>query len=94
MFVPAFISYFTGYLTITVRGNFCERFIQVCATSGILLWDIKRISKNSIRCKISAKAFLRLHKIAYNTGVSVHINIKHGFPFFCKKYKKLGCVGF
>lgn len=87
MFVPAFISYFTGYLTITVRGNFCERFIQVCATSGILLWDIKRISKNSIRCKISAKAFLRIHKIAYNTGVSVHINIKHGFPFFCKKYK-------
>ena len=88
MFVPALISYFTGYLTITVSGNFCERFIQVCATSGILLWDIKRISKNSIRCKISVKAFLKLRKIAYNTGARVHINIKHGFPFVVQKYKR------
>ncbi len=87
MFVPALISYFKGYLTITVTGSFCERFIQVCATSGILLWDIKRISKASIRCKISSKSFLKLREIAYNTGVLVHINIKHGFPFLLQKYK-------
>ena len=88
MFIPSLISYFKGYLTITVSSKFCERFIQVCAINNILLWDIVRISKNSIRCKISVKAFLNLRKIARNTGVLVHINIRHGFPFFIKRYKK------
>lgn len=88
MNIPSTVSYLKGYLTITVSGKFCERFIQVCALNNILLWDIKRISKNSIRCKISAKAFLHLRKTARNTGVLIHINVKHGFPFFVKKYKE------
>ena len=88
MNIPSIVSYFEGYLTITVSGKFCERFIQVCALNNILLWDIKRISKKSIRCKISAKAFLCLRKTARNTAVLIHINIKHGFPFWVKKYKK------
>lgn len=85
--VPTFISYFTGYLTITVSGRFCERFINVCTNHNILLWDIKKISANSIRCKISVSGFRKLPEIAYNTGVSVHINIKHGFPFFLNRYR-------
>ncbi len=86
--MPSFISYFTGYLTITVSGKFCERFIQVCAVNNILLWDIVKVSKSSIRCKISARAFRKLPKISYNTAVSVHINIKHGLPFLINKYKE------
>ncbi len=87
MFVPSIFLYLRGYLTITVTGNFCERFIQVCALNNIFLWDIIRISKKSIRCKISVKSFFRLPQISYNTGVLVHINVRHGFPFFLKKYK-------
>lgn len=87
MNIPSIVSYFKGYLTITVSGKFCERFIQVCALNNILLWDIVRISDKSIRCKISAKCFFNLRKIVRNTNVSVHINIKHGFPFSIKKYK-------
>ena len=85
--VPTFISYFTGYLTISVSGRFCERFINVCTNHNILLWDIKKISANSIRCKISVSGFRKLPEIAYNTGVSVHINIKHGFPFVLNRYR-------
>ncbi len=88
MSVITLISYFKGYLTITVTGKFCERFINVCTTKDILLWDITRISDTSIRCKISVPAFKKITEIAYNTGVSIHINIKHGFPFFLARYKK------
>jgi len=95
LFIPALISYFKGYLTITVTGKFCERFINVCTAKGILLWDIKKISANSIRCRISVPAFKKLPPIAFNTGVNVHINIKHGFPFFLSRYKnrKLALCG-
>ena len=88
MNIPAVISYFRGYLTVTVTGRFCERFINVCANREILLWDIKKISPHSIRCKVSVPAFRKLRPLAYNTGVLVHINIKHGFPFLLMRYKK------
>ena len=88
MNIPSIVAYFKGYLTITVSGKFCERFIQVCALNNILLWDIVRVNRESIRCKISVRGFLKLKKIARNTNVLVHINIKHGFPFFLKKYQK------
>lgn len=85
--MPSFILYFFGYLTITVSGRFCERFINVCTTNNILLWDIKRISKNSIRCKITISAFRKLRQISYDTGVLIHINVKHGLPFVLNRYR-------
>lgn len=88
MFIPALFSYFRGYLVITVTGNFTERFINVCTAQNILLWDITRISGRAIRCKISVRAFKKLPKIAYNTGVSVKINTRHGFPFFLQRYRR------
>lgn len=88
MIIPKLFSYFKGYLIITVTGSFIERFINVCTAKNILLWDITRISNNTIRCKISVKAYKMLPKITYNTGVKVKINTRCGFPFFMQKYKK------
>ncbi len=82
------LSFLKGYLTVTVCGTFCERFLNVCATKNILLWDITRISERAISCKISVPAFRRLIPISYRTGVKVHITGRHGFPFLLQKYKK------
>ena len=84
----ALLSCLKGYLTITVYGTFCERFLNVCATKNILLWDIKRISEKMLRCKISVPAFKRLLPITYHTGVRVHIISRHGLPFWLQKYRK------
>lgn len=86
MFIPTVFFYLKGYLVITVTGNFTERFINVCTTQNILLWDITRISNKTIRCKISVRAFKMLPKITYNTDVNVKINARHGFPFLLKQY--------
>lgn len=88
MGVSLIVSYFRGYLTITVTGRFCERFINVCTAHDILLWDIVKVSPCSIRCKISVSDFRRLLPLVHKTGVHIHINIKHGFPFFLKRHKK------
>ena len=84
----ALLSFLKGYLTITVSGTFCERFLNVCAAKNILLWDITRISKQMLRCKISVPAFRHLLSISYHTGVKVHILSRHGFPFVLYKYRK------
>ena len=83
-----FFMYFKGFLTITVSGRFCERFINLCTSRGILLWDLVRISDCAIRCRISAPNFKRISEIISDTNVAVHVNIKHGLPFFIKKHKK------
>lgn len=88
MGISFIVSYFRGYLTITITGRFCERFINICTTHKILLWDIQRISPSSIRCKIAVSDFRKLIPLVRKAGVHVHINIKHGFPFFLKKYQK------
>lgn len=83
-----FLMYFKGFLTITVSGRFCERFINVCASRRILLWDVVRISDCAIRCRISSSDFKKISEIIADTNVTVQINIKHGLPFFMEKHKK------
>ena len=82
------MMYLKGFLTITVSGRFCERFINMCASRGILLWDVVRISDCAIRCKISRSDFKKISEIITDTNVTAQINIKHGLPFFMEKHKK------
>ncbi len=94
-----FLIYLKGFLTITVSGRFCERFINVCASRGILLWNVVRISDCAIRCRISVSDFKKISDITTDVNVTVQINIKHGLPFLIQKYKKrhvalLGCFIF
>lgn len=93
------IMYLKGFLTITISGRYCERFINICASRGILLWDVVRISDFSVRCRISAWDYKKLSDISADTGVNVQVNIRHGLPFFIKKHRKrkialLGCFIF
>lgn len=88
MLIPKLFAYMKGYLVITVTGSFTERFLNVCSTQNILLWDITKISERALRCKISIRGFKKLPKISYHTGVRVKINARHGLPFLLKRYQK------
>ena len=88
MSLPSILFFLRGYLTITVTGNFPERFLNVCTQKNILLWDIVRISEKTVRCRISVRGFKKLIPISYRTGVHVHIIAKHGFPFLLYRYRK------
>ena len=58
MLFSQFICYLKGYLVIQISGRFPERFLNDCAARGIYVWDIVRLSENSIRLKILAKCGL------------------------------------
>ena len=81
-------KYAQGYVTISVTGTFCERFLNVCAAKDILLWDVVRVSETSLRCRMTLKAFHTLPEITYRTGVKVNIISKHGLPFFFRTYRR------
>ena len=42
MYLKILLNYILGYVNIKVEGFFIERFINICISKKILLWNIKR----------------------------------------------------
>ena len=47
MFLKILFSYLLGYLKISVEGYYIERFINICKTNNITIWNLKR----NVKCK-------------------------------------------
>lgn len=88
MFVKIMIYYLLGYATISVEGYFIERFINICISKNILLWNMKRKKSSFLFTNIAIKDFKRIRQIAKTTKCRVKIEKKRGFPFLLHKYKK------
>ena len=80
MLLTKLFYFFCGYLVISVSGQFPERFLNVCAKRGILLWQIRPCSGSGMRCCISNRSFRMLPDIVKKTGVTVKIVERHGVP--------------
>lgn len=80
-------NYFTGYVTVKVKTNQPERFLNITVLNNIYLWDLKRISENEMTFNISPKGFKRLRKIVYEVPSKVKILNKKGFFLFKRKIK-------
>ncbi|MBE7021745.1 MAG: sporulation protein YqfD [Ruminococcaceae bacterium] len=88
MLLTRLFHFLGGYLTITVSGQYPERFLNVCAKRGILIWDVFPCSSKVLRCSISIRGFRLLRPIAKKTAVHVKIIKKQGLPVLLSQYKK------
>lgn len=41
MFLKILLYYILGYVNISVEGYFIERFINICISKKIILWNLK-----------------------------------------------------
>ena len=81
-------QYINGYVDIVVEGYYIERFINICSTKKILLWNLKRDDSITLYASIAIKDFKKLKEISKKTKCKVRIKKKKGMPFTIKKYKK------
>lgn len=88
MIFKIFIFYILGYLRIEVEGIFVERFINICKSKGILLWNVKMEKGVLLQANIGIKDYKNIRPIAKKTGTKIKIKKKCGFPFILNKYKK------
>lgn len=88
MIFKILLSYICGYVNISVEGYFIERFINMCISKGILLWNMKREKSTYLQTNINIKDFRKIKSIAKKTKCRVTINQKKGMPFILNKYKK------
>ena len=88
MYFKILLSYVLGYVNIEVEGYFIERFINICNSKKIFLWNMKRKHSTIIRVNIGIRDFKKIKEIAKKTKCRVKIQKKRGIPFILHKYKK------
>ena len=88
MFIKIIFSYILGFLKISVKGYYIERFINICKNNKITIWNLKRKDNIELNLNVRIKEFKEISKIAKKTGCKVKIKNKKGIPFLLHRYKK------
>lgn len=88
MYIKILLNYIFGYLNIELEGYFVEKFINICISKNIFLWNIKRTKSTIAYTNIGIKDFRTIGKIAKSTKCKVKIKSKKGLPFIFNKYRK------
>ena len=88
MFFKIWINYLLGYVNIKVESFYLERFINICISKKIFLWNIKREKASILYANISIKDYKKIRNIAKKTKSIIKIENKRGLPFIVHKYRK------
>ena len=88
MLIKILLKYILGYLKITVEGYYIERFINICTTNKILIWNLKREKGVKLHLNTGIKDFYRAVKVAKKLKCKIKIDKKRGIPFLLNKYRK------
>lgn len=88
MFLRILLNYITGYVNIQIEGFYIERFINICISKNILLWNMDRKMSSILNTNIAINDFKKIKSIAKKTRCKVKIKKKKGIPFIFERYKK------
>ena len=88
MFIKIILNYILGYVNIKVESYYIERFINICTSKKIFLWNIKRKRATVLYANIGIKEYKQLKNIARKVSMKVSIEKKKGLPILLYKYRK------
>ena len=88
MLIKILLKYIFGYVRITIEGYYIERFINICTTSKILIWNLKREKGVRLHLNIGIKDYYNAIKIAKKLKCKIKIKKKRGIPFIINRYRK------
>ena len=88
MLIKVLLNYFCGYVNLSIEGYYIEKFINMCISKKIFLWNLKREKSTYLLANISIKDFKRLKNVIKKTRCKVQINKRKGFPFILNRYRK------
>jgi len=88
LFLKILINYILGYVNIEIEGFNIERFINICISKRIFLWNINRKKSSVMTVSIGVEDFKKIKEIARKSNCKFKINAKKGMPFIFNRYKK------
>ena len=85
-----YIRWLKGYLTIQLIGYSPERFLNICKSKHIDVWDLQSY-KNHYKMNIYIKDFKKLKPLCKKTSSRIRILEKRGLPFNLYSLQKRKC---
>lgn len=85
--IERFLRWLAGYLHICLYGSASERFLNLCNSNDILLWNIGT-RHGKVECFIGLKEYKTLRPIVRKCRVQPRIQKRYGFPFLVQHIKK------
>lgn len=85
--IDQIIRYIRGYVRIRIYSQETERFLNLCANNGLLLYRIEDFG-GGCELEIGLSDLFRLQPICRKTHTRIHIVLKKGLPFFFHRNKK------
>lgn len=81
------IRFLKGYVRIRLISNEPERFINLCARNGILLWQLAN-RNGTYEMYLSVSDFFRLHNLCRKSRSRIEVIGKYGLSFYLYRNKK------
>lgn len=88
-------DYLGGYLDVCLSGFSPERFLNLCMTRQIVIWNL-RFQEGRYFFFIPLKDFYKVRPLARKAKVRLRITGRYGLPFFLhrNRKRKLSAAGF
>ena len=86
------ISNDPGFVRVSVKGQQCQRFVNLCRGREMDLKRIIRTGETELQLTMKVADFLQISPLRRKTGVHIHILKKRGplfFLLFCKRRKMI-----
>ena len=87
MFVLSWIKFFRGYVYVHLTGYATERFLNLCGSRNIFIWNLKP-TEDGYYFYSSVDGYRSLKPILKKTKTKARILKKYGVPFQLFRYRK------
>lgn len=82
-------SFFTGSVTVVVKGEHPELFFQLCMDElGIVVWDIEKKTDDLCKGNMRLRDIKRLRALRRGTSYKIMFEDKRGYPFIWRRWLK------
>ena len=88
MYIGILLRLILGYVRVEIEGYYIERFINICSSKKILIWNLKRKKSVQLYLNIGIRDFKKLKPISRKTNCKIKIKNKRGIPFILHRYKR------
>lgn len=82
------INFLRGSVCVAVSGPFPERFLNLCAQSGVGFWDLAWEGGQSLRLRVLRRDAGRAAELAERAGCTASLEGRAGLPVFLAGFRR------
>lgn len=82
------INFLRGSLRIKVTGAFPERFLNLCAQSGVIFWAPELPDQHTLHLRIARQEISRVKTLAQRAQCEIAVLERSGLPDFLQRFRR------